>query len=139
MVIGIDFDGTCVAGYPRFKDVGAAPVLRELVNKGWTLVLNTCRTGVELEEAVKWFQDKNLPLMGINHRPGQERYASTKVVAELYIDDRSLGAPLVRTQWGICIDWKTVAKSLLDKPVFNSIVERIENERGIVQPVIRRF
>lgn len=40
MKIGIDFDGTCVTHeYPKIgKDIGAVPVLKELVEKGHKLI-----------------------------------------------------------------------------------------------------
>ena len=55
MKIGIDFDGTCVTHeYPKIgKDIGAVPVLKELVEKGHKLILNTMRSGKELEDAVE--------------------------------------------------------------------------------------
>lgn len=58
MKIGIDFDGTCVThDYPRIgKDIGAVPVLKELVERGHKLILNTMRSGKELEDAVEWFK-----------------------------------------------------------------------------------
>ena len=39
MIIAVDFDGTCVAHeFPKVgKDIGAAPILKKLVEKGHRL------------------------------------------------------------------------------------------------------
>jgi hypothetical protein len=44
--ICIDFDGTCVTHeFPKVgKDIGAAPVLKELTEKGHRLILFTMRS-----------------------------------------------------------------------------------------------
>lgn len=97
--IAIDFDGTvCKHLYPSIgEDIGAIPVLKELVSNGHLLILNTMRSGQELEDAVEWFKDKEIPLYGVNSTPGQNTWTSSpKVYAHLYIDDAALGIPLVR-------------------------------------------
>lgn len=97
LLIGIDFDGTCVThDYPRVgKEIGAVPVLTEITNKGHLLILNTMRSGPELEDAVNWFHLNNLKLYGVNKNPTQDSWTSSpKVYAHLYIDDAALGAPL---------------------------------------------
>lgn len=49
MIIGIDFDGTCVTHeFPDVgKDIGATPVLKELTDKGHKLILFTMRSDIE--------------------------------------------------------------------------------------------
>jgi hypothetical protein len=98
MKIGIDFDGTCVTHeYPRVgRDIGAVPVLKDWAAAGHLLILNTMRSGKELEDAVNWFRTHEIPLYGVNKDPGQEKWTgSPKPYAELYIDDAALGAPLI--------------------------------------------
>lgn len=114
MIIAIDFDGTCVKhAYPKIgEDIGAVPVLKEFVRQGHRLVLNTMRSGQLLKEAEQWFKDNGIPLYGSNHTPGQESWTeSTKVYAQLYIDDAALGCP---TNYdGInrpYVDWRTIAQ-----------------------------
>lgn len=48
MIIGIDFDGTCVTHeFPRIgEDINAAPILKELVKKGHQLILFTMRSDI---------------------------------------------------------------------------------------------
>lgn len=54
LAIAVDFDGTCVTHeYPDVgKDIGAIPVLKELVDKGHKLILFTMRDGKELQDAI---------------------------------------------------------------------------------------
>src|SRR6266576_447443 len=96
MIIAIDFDGTCVTHeYPRIgKEIGAGPVLKKLSDAGHQLILWTMRSGITLNSAIKWFENKGLPLYGVNTNPTQcEWTQSPKCYAPLYIDDAALGAP----------------------------------------------
>jgi len=98
MYIAIDFDGTCVThDYPRIgKDIHAVNVLKKLVNNGHKLILNTMRSGKELDEAVNWFKENNIELFGVNENPTQKSWtASPKVYAHMYIDDAAFGCPLL--------------------------------------------
>lgn len=98
MYIAIDFDGTCVTHeYPNIgKDIGAIPVLQQLVKDGHQLILYTMRSGKELDDAVQWFKINNIPLYGINENPSQKRWTtSPKIFAHIYIDDAAIGAPLI--------------------------------------------
>jgi predicted mannosyl-3-phosphoglycerate phosphatase (HAD superfamily) len=47
LYIAVDFDGTCVTHeYPYMgNDIGAVPVLRELAESGFKLILFTMRSG----------------------------------------------------------------------------------------------
>lgn len=98
MYIAVDFDGTCVThDYPRIgKDIHAIPVLKKLVSNGHKLILNTMRSGKELDEAVNWFKVNNIELFGINENPTQKSWTqSPKVYANMYIDDAAFGCPLL--------------------------------------------
>ena len=110
----VDFDGSVVTHeFPAIgKDIGAAPVLRELVSAGHQLILWTMRCdhteppvtddpdihphgGNYLSEAVKWFDDRNIPLYGINTNPTQASWTtSRKAYGTLCLDDINLGARL---------------------------------------------
>lgn len=97
-IVAVDFDGTCVTNeYPRIgKEIGAAPVLKKMTDKGIKLVLYTMRDGKLLEEAVQWFKDNNIPLYGVNKTPGQYKWTnSPKIFANYYIDDAAIGVPLI--------------------------------------------
>lgn len=114
MYIAVDFDGTCVThNYPEVgKDIGAAPVLRKLVDAGHKIILNTMRSGKELEDAEHWFKLNNIPLFGSNINPTQKRWTdSPKVYASLYIDDAAIGCPLTRDlkfSNHPYVDWKAI-------------------------------
>lgn len=104
MDIAIDFDGTCVTHeFPKTgKEIGAAPVLRELVQNGHRLILNTMRSDNPLNpsedflsKAIHWFDIHNIPLWASQRNPTQNWTSSPKCYAELYIDDAALGAPLI--------------------------------------------
>jgi hypothetical protein len=120
MLIGIDFDGTCVTHeYPRVgKDIGAVPVLKKIVEAGHTLVLNTMRGNPEtdLGAAIKWFSDNGIRLHCINCAPGQKDWtASPKVYAHVYIDDAALGCPLIYDEpYRPYVDWARVESMLIE-------------------------
>lgn len=110
MVIVVDFDGTVVKHeFPKVgEDIGAVPVLNELIKNGHKLVLFTMRSdGVEkngagdlelkpyLTDAVAWFKKHNIPLFGIQVNPEQHTWTtSPKAYGSLILDDASLQAPL---------------------------------------------
>ncbi|GAB6008323.1 HAD family hydrolase [Dysgonomonas reticulitermitis] len=139
MDICIDFDGTCVAHeYPNIgKDIGAIPVLKELVEKGHRLILFTMRSdrkkkkkidGLEvmveenvLTEAVRWFEDNGIPLYGVQKNPTQRFWTSSpKAYGHLYIDDAALGCPLILDD-SISdrpyIDWFRIREMLVDSGI----------------------
>lgn len=128
LVIGLDFDGTCVTHeFPKVgQDIGAVPVLKELVAAGHKLILWTMRSdgreqlnarnGQPLEnpnpltDAVEWFALNEIPLYGIQRNPTQDTWTSSpKAYCNIYIDDAALGAPLIYPENGKpYIDWQTV-------------------------------
>jgi hypothetical protein len=52
MIIAIDFDGTCTShDFPNIgKDIGAAPVLKDLIRNGHELILYTMRCDFKGDE-----------------------------------------------------------------------------------------
>lgn len=113
MIICVDFDGTCVIhSFPELgKDIGAQDVLKQLVDKGHQLILWTMRcdgqeesetksgykihSGDYLTQAIKWFEDNDIPLFGVQRNPAQDQWTSSpKCYAQLYIDDAGIGCPL---------------------------------------------
>lgn len=121
MIIGIDFDGTCVVHkFPEIgEDIGAQKVLRDLVTNKHQLILFTMRSNngenKYLDEAVKWFKDNGIPLYGINENPTQHKWTSSpKPYCHLYIDDAALGCPLKKYNIGDKderphVDWSEVS------------------------------
>jgi hypothetical protein len=137
MYIAIDFDGTCVAHeFPKIgQDIGAAPVLRKLIESGHQLILFTMRSNKQdvktndynihgtsdnyLTQAVQWFQKNEIPLAGINVNPRQSTWTnSPKAYAQLYIDDAALGIPLLvdkSVSKRPFVNWEEVEKMLIEK------------------------
>ena len=134
LIFGIDFDGTCVTHeFPNIgKDVGAVPILRDIVKAGHKLILFTMRSnmqsgtvrepglqpkfGSHLDAAVNWFKENDIPLFGINENPTQKEWTSSpKPYCHIYIDDAALGAPLkydLNISNRPFIDWDRVRKYL---------------------------
>lgn len=121
MLIALDFDGTCVKHeYPEIgADIGAIPVLKKLIENGNQLSLWTIRSGKELQKAVDWFAENEIPLFSVNVNPGQKSWSSSpKFYAPLYIDDAALGAPLISEKDGRpYLDWDIVERLLKEKNI----------------------
>lgn len=117
LIIAVDFDGTVVKHkYPAVGDTveGSVETLQKLVDKGHKIVLWTMRDKSELEDAVKWFEEKNIPLHGTNSNPDQSAWTSSpKAYAQLYIDDAALGCPLkFDREMNWYVDWLRVSEIL---------------------------
>ncbi len=130
LIIGIDFDGTVVTHeYPNMgNDVGAVPVLKLLVANGHKLMLWTMRSNRltisgrnTLEEALKWFEDNEIPLWGINENLLQTQTGwstSNKQAYDLLIDDMALGCPLkydTNLSLRAFVDWEETKEILEQK------------------------
>jgi hypothetical protein len=135
MEICIDFDGTCVThDYPRVgRDIGAVPVLKELVKNRHLLILFTMRSSKQgvspvtrkiekggIEDAIKWFAENDIPLYGIQINPGQQDWTSSpKAYGQLYIDDSALGCPLIYPEDGgrPFVDWVKAREILVNRKI----------------------
>ncbi|XOD69105.1 MAG: BT0820 family HAD-type phosphatase [Flavobacteriales bacterium AspAUS03] len=97
-VIAIDFDGTIVEdvypkiGKPKFF---AFETLKKLQQDGHRLILWTYRHGAALQEAVIFCQKNGIVFYAVNQEfEGEDfdpKYASRKIYADLFVDDRNLG------------------------------------------------
>ena len=147
MDIVIDFDGTVVTHeYPEIgKDIGAESILKELVTNGHRLILFTMRsdnfekdnssingrtknTRNYLTEAVSWFNEREIPLFGIQINPEQVEWTtSPKAHGQLIIDDSALGCPVtnyskelnVIDNYKPFVDWIKVRKLLVEMGLLN--------------------
>lgn len=98
MRIAVDFDGTIVEH--RYPEIGkerpmATMTLRKLQEDGHLLILWSVREGQLLQDAVDWCHEHGVVFYAVNanfpeETPQSEKY-SRKIVADVYIDDRSLG------------------------------------------------
>lgn len=145
----IDYDGTCVPYLPEpgmcNVDTGAERVLKRISNAGHKLILWTCRNNssdnpfnireeeTPLEEAVRWFRERHIPLDGVNGYKEERELVgkSRKLFGEFLIDDTSIGTPLVwgnieyvaydtgeiKTDYTYCVDWNRIEQILEEDKV----------------------
>lgn len=136
----IDFDGTCIPSLPEPGlceiDTGAERVLTKIVQAGHKIVLWTCRNNSidnpfnirpeesSLEEAIRWFKERHIPLYGVNgYKEERELIGkSRKLFGEFLIDDTSIGTPLIwgeieyvsyetgeiKKDYTYCVDWNVI-------------------------------
>ena len=113
----IDFDGTVVTHeFPKIgKDIGAIPVLKELVANGHKLILFTMRSNFKgktyLTDAVNWFKQNDIQLYGIQSNPTQHTWTtSPKAYGQIMIDDSALGCPLTYPENNArpYVDWSKI-------------------------------
>lgn len=119
MIIAIDFDNTCVkSAYPAIGEEmpNCADVLRRLAQRH-KLILHTCRRGEQLDAALGWFLDRDIPIS--IYKPRNE----IKVFADIYIDDRNL-LSLPKTLAG-AVDWLAIERTI-SKARIESIYKRIQ-------------
>ena len=101
MRIAVDFDGTVVTHeYPAIGVLlpDAKRVLKRLVDEGHYLYLWTCRSGSHETAAWRYMSGVlGIPLRGVNKNHPDDPFGDggIKLFADLYIDDRGLGIPLV--------------------------------------------
>jgi len=135
MDIVVDFDGTVVSHeFPKVGfDIGAVPVLKEIVENGHNIILFTMRSdvvdpyskdpdiitesGAYLTDAVNWFKEREIPLYGIQKNPTQHTWTtSPKAYGQVIIDDAALGCPLIYPADGFTrpfVNWILVRAMLL--------------------------
>jgi len=106
MVIAVDFDGTIVEH--KYPEIGkekpfAIQTLRMLQREGNRVILFTSREGELLDDAIAFCHDRGLDFYAVNsNQPPDALFPrqTSKVIAEVYIDDRNLG--------GIPDDWTMI-------------------------------
>ena len=137
-LIAVDFDGTVVThAYPEIgDDAGAVPVLKELTDNGCRLILYTMRHGKLLDDAIRWFRERGIPLYAVNENPSQQRWTSSpKVHADLYIDDSSLGCP-IRFVDGVKRPWTEPPREPAKPKAHQAFRSRLPN--GTAQAICKR-
>jgi len=139
-VILVDFDGTCVKhAFPKLgEEIGAAPVLKKLVDAGHKLILFTMRCdhpenfaasstdpdihlyiGEYLTQAISWFEMHNISLYGVQTNPDQKTWTtSPKAYGNYMIDDIAIGCPLIYPLPGseerAFVDWVKMEELLIN-------------------------
>lgn len=117
-IIALDFDGSTV-GHGDFPevgpDIGSAPWIKAWVSAGAKIILWTVRAEEHLKPAVKWFEDHDITLYGVNENPDQAGWSkSPKAHANLFVDELAFGAPLITPKSGRpYLDWDKVGPAIL--------------------------
>lgn len=96
-ILAIDFDLTiCMSHYPEMGDerLNAGNVIRKLHQDGFGIVINTCREGLALADAIHWLNHHKIPYHYINcnfpHLISKFSADCRKISADVYIDDKCL-------------------------------------------------
>jgi hypothetical protein len=96
-IIAIDFDLTiCMSHYPKLglERENAGNVIRQLVKDGYGVIINTCREGLAVADAIHWLETHQIPYhyLNCNFPHIIELYSADcrKISADLYIDDKCL-------------------------------------------------
>lgn len=97
-ILAIDFDHTiCMSEYPELgsERENAGIIMRKLIAEGYGIVINTCREGVALANAILWMHKNNIPYHFVNcnfpHLITMFGADCRKISADIYIDDKMLG------------------------------------------------
>lgn len=110
LTIAVDFDGTIVEHkYPAIgrEKPFAVETLKALLADGHRLILWSARDGNLLQEAIEWCRKRGLEFYAVNSsHPADYMFQgrsdkSSKVIADIYIDDRNLGG---LPDWGDIYD-----------------------------------
>lgn len=107
-ILAVDFDGTLVEN--EFPGIGKpdyviAGVVRAYQDKGWKIILWTCRTDEMLQDAVDFCREQlGIEFDAVNDNlPEVQQYfggSTRKVFANMYLDDRN--AVLYQDKDGSC-------------------------------------
>jgi hypothetical protein len=117
----VDFDGTVVDHmYPYMGAAvpGALEWMKAWSDQGGKIILWTMRDEEELEAAVEYLLENEVPLYGVNRNPDQAAWtASPKAYANVYVDDLALGVPLHQPDGfhNDCVDWGKVGPEVYSR------------------------
>lgn len=123
--IAVDFDGTLTSSdsWPEIGEENpyAFDVLKRFRRDGHKIILNTCRRGKPLQDAIEWMKEKGFEPDSINDNPWaralyNDSNPGNKVFAHTYIDDRNIF--IKKTQTG-SVDFKYIKRNY--KRLINSL------------------
>ena len=137
LTIGIDADGTIFEhSYPEIgKDLPLCVETLKRWQKEYKVgyILSTMRSGKSLDDVIKWFKERDIPLFGVQYHPTQHTWTdSNKVHCRYMLDDRNIGQPLTLDTRGIpCVDWAETARIFEPtlKASYNGMMEYIKNNK----------
>jgi hypothetical protein len=113
-VLAIDFDGTIFeSDYPKIGMMrpDAKKIINELYWEGFGIVINTCREGLALADAIRHLQDAGIKYHYINsnfpHLIHKYQADTRKISADIYIDDKCLtGLPPWKNIYTLVMEMK---------------------------------
>lgn len=104
--VAVDLDGTIAKPYEEYEAgvipeprEGAVDAIRTLHDEGYKVIINTCRGDVEAIS--NYLDDHDIPYDHINENPDQPADTSDKVLADVYVDDRSIDGS---AEWSSILD-----------------------------------
>lgn len=101
-IVAIDFDGTIVEDkFPEIGELkpGAVEAINALYKAGYTIIIWTCRTGINKARSVEFLAKQGIKWHYINEgsKANVKAYGGVdtrKVFADVYVDDKGLLRPL---------------------------------------------
>lgn len=134
MIIGIDFDGTCVSH--EFPAIGqtnpqAIHYMKRFTELGAKLILFTMRSDRgygqnHLTEAKDYLESAGVEMWGYNENPEQHHWTSSpKPYCNLYLDDAGFNCPLHHPEH--------FARPAADWSIIGPIVEQMLITQGVKQ------
>lgn len=95
--VAVDLDGTLATHYETYDPdripdprPGAKEEMERLRKMGVRLIIHTVRG--ETDTVQKWLEEHEIPFDHINENPDQPPKASSKLYADVYVDDRAVSA-----------------------------------------------
>lgn len=137
LIISVDFDN-CISRFAMYPKIGKInPAARSVVNhlyEDHTIIINSCRAGDGVKEAVKYLNDNGVKFHYFNENAPwivEEHGGDTrKIYADLYIDDRNPG-PLYWTSIHYLAD-------RLSKPTILCIVGESGSGKSMIADYIQK-
>lgn len=109
MIFAVDFDGTiATSNFPEIigEVPGAIECLKLMKKKDHKIIVWSCRSGKDREDAEEWLKRNNIPFDLFNEnlpdRVNAWNNNCRKVFADVYIDDRNFGG----------VDWNKIKEYL---------------------------
>ena len=103
IIVAVDFDNTlAITKYPEIiKPINTTiEVIQDMKRRGAIIILWTCREGKELEDAVNWCKENNVPIDYVNENvPERIKILGNdcrKIGADIYIDDKAMNSYMLR-------------------------------------------
>lgn len=121
MIIAVDFDSTCVKNqYPEIGDIVpfCFEVLKKLQENGHEIILWTARDGKELQDA------KNLcsSFIRLSDHKAKGNKETLKPYADIFIDDKAIGTPLIYGEEHPFVDWLEIDKLLFKQELYSELL-----------------